>query len=670
MRPRIYNFLLGLPYIVFQKITRSRGNMAISLLVLFLLFHCVQEMINTYKYNKQRIDATMLHKLNILSRIEKDKGTGCNMPKTNPFAEEVMHFMEETVTVTCNEKDWVTCDGNQCFVVKEVLDELPYIECHYSDIIYINDDYYYIDTPIKLTGRDRFNFTKSDHVKVNCLANNHNPKRFEIPTWSGLKAGFRPVSVTVPPGREDSLNVLVLTFDSVSHNHFLRSVPLAYKILTEELGAVVFNNYNIVGDGTLAALFPILTGKTELEFPDARRKVNNIFPKHINPEHFLFGQLHKDGYHTAYFEDLPKVGTFTTRLNGFKYQPTDHYLRAFFLEDFSIKLHEKENIFCVGGTPTFRLLMDLTRNFILREGKRFGFTVISDIGHEEPTIFSSVAIDLSTLLRTFKASRILENTLLIVMSDHGSRFNALRKTYQGKIEERLPFMSIVLPDKLKKARPDAETFLKANVDVLTTPFDIHTTILDVVGLEHLYNNYTVPGSDLPRGMSLLKPIPKSRSCSEADVLAHWCLCLNWTDVPRSDKIYERIPIALANFINKLIADNDKCATRSLISIEWVKRENVNDQVIKFIDVNTENYVPIFDEHATPSIEFYQVKIVMSPKDAAFESTITYVRHLDEFLISEQLISRVNAYGQEPKCVMKTHPHLNKYCYCVRSASTA
>ncbi|XP_026316624.1 uncharacterized protein LOC113227811 [Hyposmocoma kahamanoa] len=593
----------------------------------------------------------IIHKLNILSRIEKEKGTGCNMPKTDPFAKEVMRFMDEMVPVTCNEKDWVTCDGDQCFVVKDVLDEVPYIECEYRDIIYINDDYYYLDSPIKLRAQQRFNFTKSDHVKVTCLANNRNPNRFQIPTWSGLKAGFRPVSVSVPPGREDSVNVLILTFDSVSHNHFLRSVPQAYKILTEELGAVVFNNYNVVGDGTLAALFPILTGKTELEFPDVRRKLNNFFPKHLNPMDFLFGQLHKDGYHTAYFEDLPKVGTFTNRLNGFRYQPADHYLRSFFLEDFKIKLTEQENFFCIGATPTFRFLMNLTSNFIMRDGKRFGFAVISDIAHEEPTLFSSVANDLSKLLKTFKASGILENTLFIVMSDHGSRFTPLRRTYQGKIEERLPFMSIVLPNKLKRARPDAETFLRANVDVLTTPFDIHTTILDVVGLKHLINNYTVSGSDLPRGMSLLKPIPKSRSCSEADVLTHWCVCLNWTDVSPGDKIYEQVAIALAKFINKLIADNDKCATRSLISIEWVKRENVNDQVLKFIDVNT------------PSIEFYQVKIVMSPMYAAYESTITYLRHLDEILISEQLISRVNAYGQEPKCVMNTHPHLNKYCYC-------
>jgi hypothetical protein len=34
---------------------------------------------------------------------------------------------------------------------------------------------------------------------------------------------------------------------------------------------IIFIGYNIVGDGTPAALLPILTGKTEKELPEARR---------------------------------------------------------------------------------------------------------------------------------------------------------------------------------------------------------------------------------------------------------------------------------------------------------------------------------------------------------------------------------------------------------------
>ena len=67
-------------------------------------------------------------------------------------------------------------------------------------------------------------------------------------------------------------------------------------------------------------------------------------------------------------------------------------------------------------------------------------------------------------------------------------------------------MAIFLPEKLKKLRPDALHALKQNKDVLTTFLDVHATLLDVLDLKELGNTYKVPGSDLPRAMSLLEPV--------------------------------------------------------------------------------------------------------------------------------------------------------------------
>jgi len=61
----------------------------------------------------------------------------------------------------------------------------------------------------------------------------------------------------------------------------------------------IFIGYNIVGDGTPAALLPILTGKTEQELPEARRghvdaKTVDKFPwiwnkfKGINKDIYIF----------------------------------------------------------------------------------------------------------------------------------------------------------------------------------------------------------------------------------------------------------------------------------------------------------------------------------------------------------------------------------------------
>lgn len=57
-------------------------------------------------------------------------------------------------------------------------------------------------------------------------------------------------------------NVLMFGFDSLSRNMFQRNLPNSHKYLTETLGAIVLEGYNIVGDGTPQALIPILTGNS------------------------------------------------------------------------------------------------------------------------------------------------------------------------------------------------------------------------------------------------------------------------------------------------------------------------------------------------------------------------------------------------------------------------
>ena len=54
-------------------------------------------------------------------------------------------------------------------------------------------------------------------------------------------------------------------FDSLSRNMFQRNLPNSYKYLTETLGAIVLEGYNIVGDGTPQALIPILIGNSILK---------------------------------------------------------------------------------------------------------------------------------------------------------------------------------------------------------------------------------------------------------------------------------------------------------------------------------------------------------------------------------------------------------------------
>ena len=52
--------------------------------------------------------------------------------------------------------------------------------------------------------------------------------------------------------------------------------------------------------------------------------------------------------------------------------------------------------------------------------------------------------------------------------------------FQGKLEERNPFVSIRLPPSFEKDYPTAAHNLRTNSRRLTSPFDIHATFLDIL----------------------------------------------------------------------------------------------------------------------------------------------------------------------------------------------
>lgn len=70
-----------------------------------------------------------------------------------------------------------------------------------------------------------------------------------------------------------------------------------------------------MGDGTPQALIPILTGKTELELPETRKRIRNA--QFVNSYPFIWNEYKRYGYVTAYMEDLAEQGTFQYRLKGF-----------------------------------------------------------------------------------------------------------------------------------------------------------------------------------------------------------------------------------------------------------------------------------------------------------------------------------------------------------------
>ena len=74
--------------------------------------------------------------------------------------------------------------------------------------------------------------------------------------------------------QREPINILIIGFDSTSRVGMYGNLPLATSYFEQKLGGVVMKGYNIVGEGTTAALMPILTGQREEELPDVRRGYN------------------------------------------------------------------------------------------------------------------------------------------------------------------------------------------------------------------------------------------------------------------------------------------------------------------------------------------------------------------------------------------------------------
>ncbi|KAI8506627.1 hypothetical protein Bbelb_160540 [Branchiostoma belcheri] len=380
------------------------------------------------------------------------------------------------------------------------------------------------------------------------------------------------------------------------------------------------------------------TSHTEAELPNVKRNTENSQFVDVYP--LIWKQYKKKGYATQFAEDMPGFAAFNLRLNGFKEQPTDHYMRPFWH-----KIDEGPT-FCYGSVPKHVMMFDYLKEFHLayeNSRPRFGFTFLTQISHDDLNIIELVQQDLLNLLSGLYEEGHLNNTILVVFSDHGPRYGNMRETLQGKIEERLPFMSIVLPDSIKRNHPKVLKTLQQNSDRLTTPFDMYATLADVIG--HKDPNLPAPNG-LPRAISLFTKIPANRTCQDAGIETHWCACLQWKSIPPEGSVATKVAKFLVAHINALIKPYmSLCHQLSIVNVTHAEAaEPDNQSGITYRDV--------------------QVTVETTPGRALFEATV----HITEKLGNDSMavtsdISRINKYGHQSDCVLNTNPELRKYCYC-------
>ncbi|XP_061194183.1 uncharacterized protein LOC133202384 [Saccostrea echinata] len=617
--------------------------------------HKTNEKISVKDMNKV-IDSAVLN--SVLKNQSFSRSQLCNHPYLDPYDPAVMKFFRDVGTLKCDEtKNWIKVDNGTFWITKKAKARHGKISCQYFPIYRKDENNFMVGS--RQTFSEGIVNAPADIVKITCQSevSGYNYSNIHI-TVSYNKTVHARVNKASYDKLYMPLNVLMYGFDSVSRNTWLRVLPKTHKYFTEELGGIVLKGYNIVGDGTPQALLPILTGQTEVELPEARRGKPGA--KVVDDHPWIWKEFKKAGYMTQYGEDMHWIGTFHYRMLGFEKQPVDHYWRPYSQSTKPIEKYSKP--YCLGSEARHKVMMDWVKHGfqMYRNRLKFIFAFHSEYSHEDTSRLKWADDDFLEMLKYLK-NNFLNNTVLILMSDHGARFHKIRESIQGKYEERMPYFSFRFPKWFPEKYPLEFKAFKENSGRLTTPFDIHETFLDMMKFE----KKETKTEKLPRGMSLFRPIPKHRTCSDADISPHWCACLGWNVTSSDDLITQKAANSIVKFMNNLTATvRAKCQELSLKSIKNSLVLQSNPYIARYLgSADTDGRVPKESNDAIDGSALYQITLQTTPGDGIFETTVKYNAKGDKFIVSGQEISRINKYGNTSNCIHKDMPHLDRYCSC-------
>lgn len=290
----------------------------------------------------------------------------------------------------------------------------------------------------------------------------------------------------------------------------------------------------------------------------------------------------------------------------------------------------------------------------------FMFNFMKFFTHDFFTFPPEYDTKLKNTIEELEQKGYLDNTLFVLMSDHGARTTSHTFiTESGRTERSLPYLSIRLPKKLWNTK--LERNLIMNKNKLVTHFDTFKTLRHFFYInkkeDFLNKNSDKCSHKLKnsfkdiqglRGISLFETIPTDRSCSDALIPNIYCTCNQRSDMDEpeffseTNTTYERIKelsmLAINEPTNKL---RDKCALFTFDKLLSARKNLLS------------------------SMFFYEFRLMVQPGDAIFAVYFRYrflnIKPKDRFLERYLKHVRLSKYGIQSNCM--TNKNLMGYCYC-------
>lgn len=445
--------------------------------------------------------------------------------------------------------------------------------------------------------------------------------------------------------KEHSTSVVFLGIDSVSRINLERSMPETYSFLRKN-AFLSLNGYTKIADNTLPNLAAILTGRNLGQLHQYCGANRHVF----NNCELIWDRFKKQRYITAYGEDYVRLNTFQLNGGGFSKPPTDIYLIPYLRASEQLSsLYRNITGYCSGPETSGERIMNVAKDFIttFRGYPKFGFFFTATFSHDDinfPSIMDGKVADF--LESAYK--NLDNNTILILFSDHGSRGGKFRySTAAGWLEERLPFFFVHFPENFIRNHPSEYRNFQLNTERLTNPFDIYMTLQDILRLDNTSYQVT-PSPACPKCHSLFQEVNENRTCREASIYRHWCLCSVLGYISNDSPIVQEAAKFIIFKVNEIIKNDayasKYCSLYNLKQIFWSRKS--------YLYVNEDgNHI------------YHLVVMLETTPFATFEATVGVpaeepFKPLFELLGS---ISRTNVYKKYTMCFRKSS--LRNYCYC-------
>ncbi|EDO36847.1 predicted protein [Nematostella vectensis] len=468
--------------------------------------------------------------------------------------------------------------------------------------------------------------------------------------------------------RDSKINVNILLEDAISRPHFYRSLPQTVEALHEvERNSVAklldFEIFQSVASYTFQNLRILFAGKELLKAGTDNAHRDNGMDR-------FFNRFRSNGYQSFVQEDLcffdtwgsaasptykDKVKPFTDEFKAYMgayKNATERYTDNGGLTHFACEslislgfTNPFKNLpkVCCNGRFTSEYLMDYIAQFlesVERDKKAAPAVMYTHLNSAHESSGKRIRSDDKPLAKLVRRMANLENTLTILLSDHGSKtMSYAYETFQGQIETFSPFMFIIVPEAVaKKLGSEKLKNLISNQKRLVGILDLHELLLGVLH----------PSHDRPAS-GLLGKIPRNRTCAEIVGLSSeaYCRCRGWNHFidPRSQTVRWLAEIALGEINNRISAQ--------YMNGSDSRREGYGS-CARFVGKSVERARQQFSGNYI----FTTLNLVLKPawgvaNDERFEVRLSHSSIARSHNVEVVSITRISRYGLYEACVDKS-----------------